>query len=155
PLGAAIAGVGAKGGKREGAEAFEFPGGGFDEQADFPMAGVIAQRDGFSIGRADAALGAEEEKRFARGFAGVPAHAGVLSEAEDVAARTMAEVVVGQRQASDRTGGFGFDLEEVAAIGGEGFSAKAHGGERRMGGGKGKLAGGWRRRRLVAREEKL
>src|ERR1019366_367627 len=45
-LGAAVAGVGAIGGEGDGAERLQFLGGGVHEQADFPVAGVIAARDG-------------------------------------------------------------------------------------------------------------
>ena len=60
------------------------------EQADFPMAGVIAERDRFAVRRAQSALRAEDEKLFAPDFGGIPAHAGVLRQAEQIAARAVA-----------------------------------------------------------------
>jgi hypothetical protein len=61
-LRAAVAGVGAVGGEGDGAERFELLGGGVHEQADFPMAGVVSERDGSAVGRADAAVRAEDEE---------------------------------------------------------------------------------------------
>ena len=61
-LRAAVARVGAGGGEWDGAERFQLARGGLDEQADFPMAGVIAQRDGGAIRRAEAALRGEDEE---------------------------------------------------------------------------------------------
>ena len=58
-------------GEGHGAERLQLAGGGFHQQADLPVAGVIAQRDGRAIGRADAAVGAEDA-----GFRGRPGLAG-------------------------------------------------------------------------------
>ena len=57
------------------------------------MAGVIAERDGFAVRRAQAALRAENEKLSAAGFGRVPAHAGVLRQAEKIAARMIQQQV--------------------------------------------------------------
>ncbi len=64
-LAAAVAGIGAVGGEGHGALRFQFARGGFHEQADFPVAGVIAESDGRAVGGADAAVGAEDEELFA------------------------------------------------------------------------------------------
>ena len=53
-------------GEGDGAERFEFLGRGVHEQADFPVAGVIAQRDGRAVGGANAAVGAEDQELLAR-----------------------------------------------------------------------------------------
>ena len=63
----------------------ELLGGGVHQQADFPVAGVIAERDRGAIGGADAAVGAEDEELLAAERGGIPAHAGVLGPAEEVA----------------------------------------------------------------------
>src|SRR5262249_29061725 len=85
-LGAAGARVGAEAGEGQGAQGAQFLGGRLHEQADLPVAGVIAQRDGRAVRGADAALGAEDEELLAAQFGRVPAHAGVLCQAEEVAA---------------------------------------------------------------------
>ena len=64
-----------------------------------PLAGAAAvlESDGrvarpeLSDGRAQPALGAEDEKLFAAKFCRVPSHAGILGEPEDVAARLIQE----------------------------------------------------------------
>jgi hypothetical protein len=61
-LRAAVAGVGAIGSEGDGAERFELLGGGVHQEADFPVAGVVPERDGRAVGRADAAVGAENEE---------------------------------------------------------------------------------------------
>ena len=49
------------------------------------MAGVIAERDGRAVGRADAAVRAEDQEFLAAELRRIPAHAGVLRPAEQVA----------------------------------------------------------------------
>ena len=83
-LGAAIAGIGAVCGKGDGVVGGEFLGRFLHEQADFPVARVIAQRDGGAVGAADAAVGAEDEDFLAAELGGVPPHAGILGPAEEV-----------------------------------------------------------------------
>ena len=91
-LGAAVAGVGAIGGEGDGAGGFEFARGGFHEQADFPVAGVVAEGDGRAVGGADAAVGGEDEKFLGVDLRRVPAHAGVLGPAEEVAGGTVESI---------------------------------------------------------------
>ena len=79
-------------------------GGRLHEQADFPVAGVIPERDGPAVGGADAALGAEHQELRPAQLARVPAHAGVLGQPEDVAARPLDQHLRGQRQAARRAG---------------------------------------------------
>ena len=64
----------------------EFLGGGLHEQPDLPMAGVIAEGDGRAIRRADAALGAEDQKFRLAERVRVPAHPGILGQAKEIAA---------------------------------------------------------------------
>ena len=59
------------------------------EQADFPMASMIAERDGLAVGRAKSALRAENQKLFAPDFCRVPTHAGILRQPEKIAAGTL------------------------------------------------------------------
>ena len=92
------------------------------------MAGVIAKCDGLPVRRADAALRAEDEKGFADRLARIPTHACVLTETEDVAARSVAEHLLGQRQAARGAGGFGLDLKDGFACGGEEVGGQTHDG---------------------------
>ena len=71
---------------------------GLHEQADLPVAGVIAERDRRAVRRADAALRAEDEELRAAELARVPAHAGVLRQPEEVAAGALEQHLLGQRQ---------------------------------------------------------
>ena len=66
--------------------------------ADFPVPGVVAQRDRASVSGADAALGADDQHLFAGQPVGVPAHPGVLRHAEQVAAGGFHQHLRGQRQ---------------------------------------------------------
>ncbi len=117
-LGAPIARVRAITGEGQGAELPQLQGRGLDEQADFPVPGVVAQRDRFAVRRAQSALGADDEELFAADFTRIPPHPGVLAQAEDVAARPLAEHPGRERQASGRPGRFGFELIKLFAAGG-------------------------------------
>ena len=55
-----------------------------DQQADFPVAGVKTERDGLPIFSAHAAVRAENEELGIEQPRGLPAHAGVLGEAEEI-----------------------------------------------------------------------
>jgi hypothetical protein len=57
----------------------------FEQQANFPVASVIAERDGASIRRADAAVRGQEEELVTAQRLGVPPHAYVLTPAEQIA----------------------------------------------------------------------
>ena len=81
----AIAGIGAIARERNRARLFEFVRRGFHQQADFPVAGVIAQCDGGAVGGADSAVRRENQELFAAERRGIPAHAGVLAQAEEIA----------------------------------------------------------------------
>ena len=78
--------------------AAELLGRGLHQHADLPMADVIAERDRRAVGRADAAHGAQDQELRAAQLGRVPAHAGVLRQAEQVAAGRVAQIVLIQRQ---------------------------------------------------------
>ena len=91
-LRAAVARVGARSGERNRSRAGEFTGGRFHQQADFPVTGVITKRDRRSIRCADAAVGREHQELPPAECRGVPAHAGVLRPAEEIARRAFASI---------------------------------------------------------------
>ena len=96
PLGPAVARVGDHAGKRDDIEPSQLLGRFLDEQADLPVARVIAQRDRLAVRPAQAALRAQNQIRIACDLGGRPAHAGVLSQAEKVARGPVREHLVGQ-----------------------------------------------------------
>ena len=73
-----------------------------DLQADFPMARVITQRDRLAVVAANSTQRAEQQELRPGHPLRVPAHARVLSQAEQVAAGPVAQHLVGQRQAPRR-----------------------------------------------------
>src|SRR5690606_25347194 len=83
----AIAGIAAVGGEWDPARTRDRASGLLHQQADLPVACVITERDGMAVRRADAALRAEDQELPAEQLARVPAHAGVLRQAENRAAR--------------------------------------------------------------------
>lgn len=97
-VGTTVARIADVAGKRSRPVGGERARGFLHEQADFPVTGVVAEGDGRAVGGADAALGAENEKFFAEQFARVPAHAGVLRQAEDVPAGGVAQHLCGERE---------------------------------------------------------
>ena len=108
-LRAAVARVGDKAGEGDGAQPAELLGRGLHQQADLPVAGVVAERDGAAVGRADAALRAEDQELAAAQLGRVPAHAGVLRQAEDGAGGRQAQEFVVERQTAGGAGGVGVD----------------------------------------------
>ena len=72
------------------------------EQADLPVARVVPERDRPPVRRADAALRAEDQELRAAQAPRLPAHAGVLREAEEIAARRVPQQVGVERQRADR-----------------------------------------------------
>ena len=93
-----ITGVGDETGEGHHAELFEPCGRRFHQQADLPVAGMVAESDGRAVRGADAALRAEDEELGIAQAAGAPAHAGVLREAENVATGRVAQELFVQRQ---------------------------------------------------------
>src|SRR5262249_3860946 len=92
-----------------------------------------------AVGGADAALGAEDEELLAAQLGRVPAHAGVLAPAEDIATGGVEEQLLGQRQTASRAGGLSVDVvehrvrfgqrSEERGGGGVGFLLAGHGNE--------------------------
>ena len=85
-LGAAVAGIADERSERDGFVSVEFASGRLHQQADFPVPGVITQRDGLAVLGTDSALGAQDEVLRAGQLFGGPAHSGILGHAEDVTA---------------------------------------------------------------------
>jgi hypothetical protein len=81
-LRAPVARIADRAGKRHRALLAKFPRGRFHELPDFPVTRVIPERDRLSVGRAQSALGAEDEELRARRKRRLPAHAHILREAE-------------------------------------------------------------------------
>ena len=106
----AVAGVGAVGRKGDGAERLQLLGGGIHQQADFPVTGVVAERDRGAIGRADAAVGAQDENFLPAQRRGIPAHARVLRPAEDVARGPRDQHFGGHGQRAGGAGNFAADV---------------------------------------------
>ena len=97
--------------------ALQFLGGGVHQQADFPVAGVVAERDGRAVGGANAAVGAEDEELLAAERGGVPAHAGVLAPAEEIAGGPLEQHLGSDGQGAGGTGGLAADVVD-GGIGG-------------------------------------
>ena len=111
-LRAAVARIGAGGGEGDRAGSLELARRGLHEQADFPVPGVVAERDRRAIRRADPAVRRENEELRAADRRRLPAHAGVLRPAEDVAGRPRPQHLRGQRQRTHRTGHVRGDVKE-------------------------------------------
>ena len=90
------------------------------------MARMIAERDRPAIRCAHAALSAEDEKWLAPNFARIPTHACVLRQTEQVAARSVAQHLLSQRQAAGGSRRFGLDLEDVVAGNRENLRGQTH-----------------------------
>jgi hypothetical protein len=86
-LRAAVAGIGAGSGEGDSVHGFEFTRGFGNESPDLPVAGVEAESDGGAVFGAKAAMGAEDEDLGTKETRGIPSHAGVLAEAEEIAGR--------------------------------------------------------------------
>ena len=71
---------------------------GAHQQAHFPVAGVVAQCQGLAVLGTQSALGAEDEILRSGDLGGIPAHAGVLRQAEEIAAACVAQQFFCQRQ---------------------------------------------------------
>ena len=82
PLGSSITGIGAKAREWNTARSLQLFRGGFHEQADFPVARVVAKRHRRAVRGADAALRAKDEELFAIQLGGIPAHADILAHAK-------------------------------------------------------------------------
>ena len=122
----AVARVGAGPGERDDLQAAQLLRRGLDEQADLPVPGVVAEGDRLSVGGAQPALRAEDEELLATGLRGLPAHAGVLAQAEEVAARAVAQQVLGQGQAPRGAGGARLDRVDLRGARVEDVADGAH-----------------------------
>ena len=112
-LRAAIARIGHIARKWDRAQALELFGRRLHEQAHFPVAGVITQRNRRAIRRAQAAHGAEDQKLVVTQLVRIPAHARVLREAEHVAAWRKAKIVFIERQTPRRASGVRLYLKNI------------------------------------------
>ena len=108
----AIAGVRAGGGEWNRASPFEFVRRGLHEEADFPVPGVVAERDRRAVGRANAAVRRQDEELIAADGGRLPAHAGVLRPPEDIAGGTRPQHLRGQRERAHRAGNVRGHVEE-------------------------------------------
>ena len=122
----AIARIGAITGEGNGFQFAKFFRRRLDEQANLPMPRVIAERDGFAIRRAQAALRAQDQKLFTPKFGWIPAHARVLRQAEQISARTLRKHFFGERQASRRAGAAGFNAVNFRRVRSEDIVARIH-----------------------------
>ena len=102
-LGAAITGIGNRGGKGQRLALAKGFSGGPREEANLPVPGVVTQRDGATVFSSNAALGTEDEELLAAQFGRVPSHARILGHAEEVPAGGLAQHRLGQREFSGRT----------------------------------------------------
>ena len=118
-LGAAVARVGDKTGKREQARTAKRLGRRAHQQPDFPVPGVIAQCQRRAIRLAHAALSAEDEGLGTPQLRRLPAHAHVLRPAEDIAAGAVQQVVGRDGQRPGGAGLFGDDGVKGRVVGGE------------------------------------
>ena len=116
-LRSAVARIGARRRKRNRAGALEHAGRRLEQQSDFPVTGVIPERDWRPIRRADAAVRREHQKFFAAERGRIPSHAGVLRPAEQIAGRPLAQHLRRQRQRTRRSRRARGDIEE-SRIGG-------------------------------------
>ena len=99
-------------GERNRSRAREFSGRRFHQQPDFPVTGVISKGDRRSVRCADSTVGREHQELPPSECRGVPAHAGVLRPAEEIARRAFPEHLRGQWQRADGTGRVCRDVEE-------------------------------------------
>ncbi len=70
--------------KRRGAQRLQLARGFGHQQTHFPVAGVKAQRDRLAVLRAQAAMRAQNQKLGIEQARGIPAHAGILRQAEEI-----------------------------------------------------------------------
>src|SRR5207302_9858913 len=116
-LRAAIAWIRTESGERNSTEPAQLDGGGFDQQSDFPVASVETKRDRLSIRRAQTALRADDQKFFAPKLGRIPAHAGILGEAENVAAGLVEEHFRRERELAGGSFGPGGKVVNLLARG--------------------------------------
>ena len=102
PLGASIAWVGAAPANGIAPSAFNSRGRFRHKQADFPVTGVITERDRRSVRRAHAAVSAQNEHLFSKQPFRSPTHSGRLGHPKERARRQLQQHLRGDRQRSFR-----------------------------------------------------
>ena len=95
-----VARIAAVDGERDGARRAQRLRRTAHQQSDLPVPGVVAEGDRLALLGAHATHGADDHVLRSAERVRAPAHAGVLREAEDVAARLVAQHLRGQRQTS-------------------------------------------------------
>jgi hypothetical protein len=101
-LGPSVAGVAAVDRKRDRAAFAKAACRLADEQADFPVTGVVSERQRLAVIGAQPAECADDDVLLALQRTGIPPHADVLGESEQIAARLIPQHVRGERQPAGR-----------------------------------------------------
>ena len=104
PLGSAVAGIGTRGSEGDRTVFLEHPRGGFHEEADLPMTGVITQRDRRAVSGTNAAVRRQHQELPAAKRRGIPAHPRVLAPAKQIARRPLPQHVRRKWQRAGRPG---------------------------------------------------
>ena len=115
-LRAAVAGIGARSRKRSGAQRFQLARRLGHQQADFPVAGVKAERDGLAVLRAQAAVRAQDQELRIEESIRLPAHAGVLRQAEEIAGGLGEQHLRRERQRTLRARRVCGHVKEIGAL---------------------------------------
>ena len=97
-LGAAIAGIGACSRKRNRAQCLQFARGFSHQQAHFPVSGMEAKGNGLAVFGAQAAMRAQNQEFGIEQAIRLPAHAGILAQAEEISRRLGQQHLRGERQ---------------------------------------------------------
>src|SRR5665213_384331 len=105
-LRAAVAGVGAIGGKRDGIMRSQFFSGLFHQQAHFPMPCVIAERDSRAVRAPDSSVGAQDQDFLTPQLCRIPPHPRVLRPAEQIARWPFEQHLCRDGHAALRAGSF-------------------------------------------------
>ena len=116
-LRAPVARVGARRRERDRPRLLERLRGRLHQQADLPMAGVIAEGDGRAVRRANAAVRREDQELLARQRRRVPSHPGVLAPPEQIAGRPISKHVFRQRERARRARGPRHDIQQAGLVG--------------------------------------
>ena len=102
-MSATIAGVGASARERYGTQRFQLARGLGDKQTHFPVAGVKVECDGFAAFRAQATMRAQDQEFGVEQSRGIPSHAGILRQPEEIPGGLGEQHLGSQRQRSGRT----------------------------------------------------
>ncbi len=85
------------------------------EQADLPVSGMEAESDGRAVFSAQAAMRAQDQELGIEQAIRVPAHAGVLSQAEEIARWLREQHLSGERQLARRSARVRGDCEKAGS----------------------------------------